>query len=155
LRGHGDSPGPEDWVNKSPGDVLAAWDALTHRPEVDPKNSAIVGASIGANLALIVGANNPDVVAVVALSPGEDYQGLRPLGVLGNFALPPARPVLLVASAEDTYSYSGVQKMAAQFPTLETQYLANAGHGTAMLSNASFVEFLFNWLDRHVAVLKG
>lgn len=155
LRGHGDSPGPEDWVKKSPGDVLAAWDVLTHRPEVDQKSSAIIGASIGANLALIVGANNPDVVAVVALSPGEDYQGLRPLGVLGNFALPPARLVLLVASAEDTYSYSGVQKMATQFPTLQTQYLANAGHGTAMLSDAAFVEFLFNWLDRHVAILKG
>lgn len=155
FRGHGDSPGPEDWVNKAPGDVLAAWGTLLQQTGVDREASGAVGASIGANLALMVGSNNQDMKVVIALSPGEDYHGLRPLGVLSNFTPPPVRPVLLAASAEDTDSYNSVQKMAAQFPMFEPYYLANAGHGTAMLGDASFVQFLFMWLETHLAILKG
>ena len=83
-------------------DTRAAWQALLARPEVDPQRTAIVGASIGANLALLVGANNNQVAAVAALSPGDDFQGIRPTGVLSNFG---NRPVYLIASQDDPYSY--------------------------------------------------
>jgi pimeloyl-ACP methyl ester carboxylesterase len=151
LRGHGDSAGPADW-SKSPADVRAAWDVLAARPEVDPALCAIVGASIGANLALIVGANNPDVVTVVALSPGVDYHNLKPSGVLTNFG---ERPIFLVASQDDAYSYDSVKQMAALAPRAETHYFAAAGHGTDMFEDPQLKTLLLDWLGQHIGALKG
>jgi alpha-beta hydrolase superfamily lysophospholipase len=151
FRGHGASPGPVDW-SKSPADVRAAWDVLVARPEVDPALCAILGASIGANLALIVGANNPDVVTVIALSPGVDFQSLKPSGVLSNFG---ERPVFLIASQDDTYSYESVKQMAALAPNAETNYFANAGHGTAMFKDPQLETQILDWLSQHIGSLKG
>lgn len=151
LRGHGDSAGPSDWA-KAPGDVRAAWDVLVARPEIDKRDAAIVGASIGANLALIVGANNADVVTVVALSPGLDYHGLKPAALLSNFG---QRPVLLVASQDDAYSYDSVQQMASLAPGAEAHYFARAGHGTQMFGDPSLEPLLIEWLRKNLGILKG
>lgn len=151
LRGHGESAGPVDW-NKSPADVRAAWDVLVARPEVDPTLCAILGASIGANLALIVGANNPDVATVIALSPGVDYHNLKPSGVLTNFG---ERPIFLVASQDDAYSYEGVKQMATLAPGAETHYFANAGHGADMFANPQLETLVLDWLSQHIGALKG
>jgi hypothetical protein len=69
----------------------------------------MVGASIGANLALVAGAKNAGVAAVVALSPGDDFLGVAPAGALGRFA---SRPVYLIASQDDAYSFATVQHLA-------------------------------------------
>jgi dienelactone hydrolase len=151
LRGHGDSPGPADW-DKSPADVRSAWDALVARPDVDPARTAIVGASIGANLALIVGANNADVATVAALSPGLDFHGLKPAGLLGNFG---QRPVLLIASRDDAYSYDSAQQMALLLAAPETFFYTNAGHGTAMFSNPDLELRLVTWLLKYIGEPKG
>jgi predicted esterase len=125
---------------------------MVARKEVDAKASALVGASIGANLALIVGANNAEVVTVIALSPGEDYHGLTPSPLLPNFN---GRPVLFVASQDDAYSYTSAQKMVTLAPAGETYYLANAGHGTAMFSNPNLELALIDWLRKQLGILKG
>lgn len=151
LRGHGDSAGPIDWA-KAPADVRAAWDVLVARPEVDPALCAILGGSIGANLALIVGANNPDVVTVIALSPGVDYQGLKPSGVLSNFG---ERPIFLVASQDDAYAYESVKQMTTLAPNAETYYFAKAGHGTAMFTDPQLETLVLDWLSQHIGALKG
>jgi len=151
LRGQGQTGGPEDWA-KAPADVSAAWQALISRPEVDPQHSAIVGASIGANLALIVGANTPGVATVIALSPGLDYKGVQPVGYLGNFG---QRPVLLVASQDDAYAYTSVQQMAPLVPKGDTNYFAKAGHGMAMFSAPTLSPLLLTWLEDHLGVMKG
>jgi alpha-beta hydrolase superfamily lysophospholipase len=151
LRGYGDSAKPADWP-KAPGDVRAAWDFLVARPEVDPRNSAIIGASMGANLALIVGANNADVVTVVSLSPGLNYHGVRPAALLSNFG---SRPVLLVASQDDAYSYDSVRQMAGQSAALEAYYLTSAGHGTVMFRDAALEPLLMDWLQNHLGILRG
>lgn len=151
LRGQGQSPGPEDWT-KAPADVRAAWDVLIARPEVDGQRSAIIGASIGANLALIVGANNPGVVTVIALSAGADYKGLQPSGVMSNFG---ARPVLLVASQDDSYSYTSSQQLAALALAGETYFFTHAGHGTAMFSDPALEPLLLDWLQKYIGLMKG
>jgi dienelactone hydrolase len=132
--------------------VRAAWDVLVARPEVDPALCAIVGASIGANLALIVGANNPEVVTVVALSPGVDYQNLKPSGLLGNFG---QRPIFLIASQDDKYSYDSVKQMAPLAPQAATHYFATAGHGTAMFADPHLNTLLFDWLEGKIGAAKG
>jgi len=151
FRGQGASAGPEDW-NKSVDDTRAAWETLLSMPEVDPLRTAIVGASIGANLALIVGANNAKVATVIALSPGDDFQGIRPTGLLGNFG---NRPVYLIASQDDSYSYASVGHMAPHLAAGETFFYTNAGHGTAMFTNPDLATRLLAWLGIHIGDAKG
>ncbi len=151
LRGHGASSGPPDWA-KAPGDVRAAWDRLAAYPEVDRQATAVIGASIGANLALIVGANNPEVVTVIALSPGLDYRGVQPAGVLSNFG---QRAVLFVASQDDAYAYDSVGQMVPRVPQGEAHYFTAAGHGTDMLADASLETILLDWLTRQLQIVKG
>jgi alpha-beta hydrolase superfamily lysophospholipase len=151
LRGHGASPGPTNW-DASVGDVAAAWRHLRARPEVDRARTALVGADVGANLALIVGANNADVAAVAALSPGDDYQGLRPAGLLPNFG---ARPVFLVASRDDDASYQAAQGMAPLLTTADTYYYLTAGHGAAMFVETDLSTRLLSWLAVKMGEAKG
>jgi dienelactone hydrolase len=151
FRGSGLSAGPVDW-NKSVDDARAAWEALLARPEVDPRRTAIVGASVGANVALIVGANNASVAAVAALSPGDDFQGIKPGGLLSNFG---SRPVYLIASQDDAYSYASAQHMAPQLAAGETFYYSNAGHGTAMFANPDLATRLLSWLGVKIGDAKG
>lgn len=151
LRGQGQSAGPADW-GRGPGDVRAAWEALAARPEVDPAAGALVGASIGANLALIAGANTPAVTTVVALSPGLDYQGVQPGPALANLG---PRPVLLVASQDDAYAFDSVRQLADLAPASETYFLAAAGHGTDMLADPALAALILDWLTQKLGVLKG
>ncbi len=151
LRGHGETGGAADW-GKAPGDVRTAWEALVARPEVARRATAIVGASLGGNLALIAGANNPEVATVIALSPGLDYQGVQPAAVLGNFG---DRPVFFVASQADAPAYDGVKQMAPQTPKGETHYFVNAGHGTEMFADPALMPLLIDWLTQKLGVLKG
>jgi pimeloyl-ACP methyl ester carboxylesterase len=151
LRGHGRTAGPGDWA-KGPSDVRALWDALMMRPEVDPGRSGIVGASIGANLALIVGANTREVATVIALSPGLEYHDLKPLGLMPNFGY---RPVLLVASQDDNYSYSSTPQLGGAASAAQTFYYTDAGHGTAMLVKPDLKERILDWLTQYLGVGKG
>jgi len=151
LRGHGSSVGPVDWA-KGPDDVRSAYNALIQRPEVDSLRTAIVGASVGSNLALMVGASEPKVSAVIALSPGLDYLGVNPTSSMRNFA---NRPVLLVASQDDKYSYDSVKSLAQLAIAAEPKLLTNAGHGTEMLTrDATLSQSLMEWLNKYVRDLK-
>jgi len=146
LRGYGGSPGPADW-EASVSDVAAAWRHLSARREVDRDRTALVGVSLGANLALLVGANNADVAAVVALSPGDDYQGVLP-----NFS---SRPVLLVASRDDDPSYQAAQALAPALAAGETYYYLTAGHGLAMFTETDLSTRLLSWLSVKIGEAKG
>jgi pimeloyl-ACP methyl ester carboxylesterase len=56
LRGHADTHGQHDTVSRKDnlGDVLAAYDLLASRPNVDPNAIAVVGSSYGGYLAAIL-----------------------------------------------------------------------------------------------------
>ena len=151
LRGFGESPGPENW-SQALLDVRAAWETLIARPEVDAQHSAIIGASVGANLALMIGANNPNVVTVVALSPGLNYLQLQPALVMSTFG---ARPVLLIASQDDAYSYTSAQQLALLAPLAETYFFKQAGHGMVMFNDPVLEPLLLDWLQKYVGLMKG
>ena len=57
-------------------DLLRVWQAMVEREDVDETNTAIIGASIGANMALVTAANEAEIDTVVLLSPGLDYFGV-------------------------------------------------------------------------------
>lgn len=93
---------------------------------------ALVGASIGANLALRYAADDPTIRTVVLLSPGLEYKGLTTKDALERYG---QRPLLIIASSEDSYAarsstyLDGAAKGAHQLLSL-----TNAGHGTTMLN---------------------
>ena len=58
-------------------DVRAAARWLATRPNVRGDQIAIVGASLGASLALLAAGDVPQVRALALLSPSLDYRGLR------------------------------------------------------------------------------
>lgn len=93
---------------------------------------ALVGASIGANLALRVAADDPAIASVVLLSPGLDYKGLTTRDALQRYG---ARPILIVASSEDVYAATSARTLDS-LATGEhrLEMYENAGHGTKMFS---------------------
>lgn len=148
LRGHGDTGGDVDW-DRARDDVAAALDYLATHEGVDGGRLAVVGASIGANLALVLAAGHPEVRAVVALSPGIDYRGVETTAAMGGLA---GRVVWLLASRGDGYSAESVRTLGGVDPEAVVTILPGDAHGTAMFRadvtlGGRIAEFLDRALD--------
>ena len=115
LRGHGKSILNKNsrkiyWQNfqdkdfkKFPYDVIDVLKYIKEQyPEIDSSKIAIVGASLGANTALMSGSYGVNAKTIVMLSPMLNYKGfdLRlPIVKYGN------RPLLFMVSKKDVYPY--------------------------------------------------
>ena len=145
LRGHGRSV--EGTSVAQDADYLAmvhdlegsvAWLRANGVTEV-----SCVGASLGANLCLALAARDPSIVNLVLLSPGLNYKGVKAsMDGYGD------RPVLFVASADDTYA---AKTVAILEPKAQGQHHSeiyeHAGQGTKMLSaEASLEGTIVSWL---------
>lgn len=140
-RGHGDSeawPGEMgSWqeftqadYDKMIYDVEAAAQWLKNR--ISETELAIIGGSIGANLALLCGAKvQPKVV--VALSPGIDYHGVKTEIASRNFR----QNLLLIASRDDKYSFDSSERLFDISAAKNKEFIKYefAGHGTRMFSS--------------------
>ncbi len=97
LRGSGDTGGLPDWT-VAPRDVAAALSFLRASPGIDPARVSLIGAGIGANLAISVCATESTCKGVVAISPRAVDQtisardAIKPLG---------KRPLLILVGADD------------------------------------------------------
>jgi dienelactone hydrolase len=112
LRGHGETTGPDgkrgsvnaltdaDYMAML-NDVSAADDFLHKQKGVDADRIGIIGASIGANLAIMYLAGDRHVRTAVCLSPGLDFRGLKPMEYMKKVD---KRPLYLIASKGDEYS---------------------------------------------------
>lgn len=103
------------------------------------------GASLGANLCLSAASQDEGIVNLVLLSPGLKYKGvatLSPMDAYGN------RPVLLVASEEDSYSFRSATVLESKaHGQKHFEVLDKAGHGTKMLNREPSLEGLVtSWL---------
>ncbi len=148
LRGHGETAGAIDWALAA-DDLARVWDFLAGLPNVDPSRTAVIGASIGGNLALITGANQPQVKTVVLLSPGLDYQGVTTEDAIATYG---ARPLLIVASSEDSYAASSSETLdgLAQGEH-KLELYTGAGHGTNMFfAQQGLVDLILTWLEQHL-----
>lgn len=148
LRGHGESSGTVDWTT-APDDGERAWVALATQREVDKQRTAIVGAGIGANLALAVAAAEPQVRAVALLSPLPDDQGVPSGEAISTYG---ERPLLIVVSEEDPHaaeSAAALAELAPASPVL-TIY-QGADHGIQMfVSQPGLTSLLLGWLGVHL-----
>jgi alpha-beta hydrolase superfamily lysophospholipase len=152
LRGHGESggrtagDGAEADYSSMVLDVKAARRYLAMRGDVAQTRVAIVGASIGANLAVLEASADPTVASLALLSPSLEYRGLRIEALLRKLS----RPVLLVASDDDPYASRSVRDLQkAGGGQREVVTVRQAGHGTTMLTrDPDLVRTLVDWLRR-------
>lgn len=156
-RGHGaSSGGPDGYRNFSPEqhlaklhDVRAAWAALKERGAMMEK-TGVIGASIGANLAIRYLAENGSFPIGVALSPGMSYHGVTTDDAIVR--LTPGQHVLLVASEEDTEAAKAIQVLNEKNKT-QTQLLLrhDLGHGTHMFdADAELLEAVATWVNERI-----
>jgi len=163
LRGHGETVDPQgrrpslgslkeaDYA-KMALDVAAAHDYLDKQPNVNGNRIGIVGASIGANLGIIYAAGDRRVRTVVALSPGLNYFGLKPLDYLDGYD---ARALYLIASKGDEYSDSScetIKSAAVKADPVSYRVFEGKEHGTALLSAHPGLDMTIvtGWLLNHL-----
>ncbi|MCX6550929.1 MAG: alpha/beta hydrolase [Acidobacteria bacterium] len=128
-------------------DAQAARGYLAARPDIAPGRIGIVGASLGANVAVLAGANDPSVRTLVLLSPSMEYRNLRMDPALRTFG---SRPVLLIASSEDPYALRTARASVTMGDgPRELRVLSGAGHGTVMLArDPDLATAVVDWLLR-------
>jgi len=169
LRGHGESRETLDGKEldyryfsdsehqKSILDLKAASKFLEEKG-FSLSNQYLVGASIGANLALEFLSLNPEISKAVLLSPGLDYRGLKTEEFLEN--VQKNQKILAVASRDDYYSFNSVEKLSqlAEEKKLffETLFYQAAGHGTDIFGKEKpdLTEVILNFLKEDSGVEK-
>lgn len=147
LRGHGRSSGSMATLPPMVGDVASAVAWLAARPNARPGSIAIVGASLGANLAALAAADSPGVQALVLVSPSLDYRGLRlDAATMKKIG---ARPVLMMASTQDPYSLRTIRELVAEGSGREQRLSTSTAHGTNLLNaDSDLARGLVEWLRR-------
>lgn len=106
----------------------------------------VVGASLGANVALACAAAGDEVHFAALLSPGFDYQGVRSDQDAASYG---SRPLLLVFSRPDGYSYRSVQglqdlRRRAGLPIRIIE--AKSGHGVQMFNEPPVLTQVADWI---------
>jgi len=149
FRGHGHSDGEKTFVEAMDNDVDAALDWLENSLGVSEQQIALVGESLGANLALRAGARHPEIPAVILLSPG---MLLWKIGINEAIVSYGSRPLLLVASKEDGYPAATVRQLDEQAQGFhELLLFPGAEHGTKMFeANPNLSLQMLNWLQKSV-----
>ena len=148
LRGHGGSSGSAQRLPDMEQDVRAAVQWLAARPGVRPGAIALVGASLGANLALLAAVDLPAVRALALLSPSLDYRGLRAdTALLKRIG---ARPIWMAASTNDPLSLRTLKEFSTETSgSREQRLVEGVAHGTQLLGASPDIgSALLDWLRR-------
>lgn len=148
LRGHGQSSGSARILPAMVQDVRAAATWLISRPNVRGDMLAVVGASLGATLALLASAEVPQARAIALLSPSLEYRGLRTDVSLIKRLGP--RSLWMAASAEDPLALRTMRDFAAESSGPREQHVSSVmAHGTRLLErDGDTSRSLVDWLRR-------
>ena len=147
LRGHGESGGSRDW-DLAISDVVLGWTGwLGENNHLSQSGLAIIGGSIGANVALI-GCAQADVChGAIALSPGLDYRGVKPESALVDGLAD--RAALLVASQNDASSSTAIRQMFLKAKgDVSARIYRGRAHGTRLFDSEydSVSRLILGWL---------
>ena len=144
LRGHGVSQGDweqfndEDFINM----ILDVKAANNFLKEKYPKTKiAVIGASIGANLAIQYLAKS-NISTSIALSPGINYRGLD----ISNDINKVDKNLLILVGKGDSYSYNSSQQIAKN-NKVELKAYETSEHGTNLL-NDKLERVMLDWLEK-------
>lgn len=162
FRGHGDSvktaAGGEisyrTFDDRNWGDILKdITPALAYLEAQGFKRQdvTLVGASIGANAALIAAARELQIRGAALLSPGMNYRQVRIADALAEWN---RRPILVLATEKDAYAAETAQKIRdalAKNPNAKVElYPGFDTHGTAMFEGVpGSVKKIAAWLAEH------
>jgi len=156
MRGHGDSGGSRD-SDAAIADLVDGW--VGWPAEHDPLGDgglAIIGGSIGANVALISCADVDRCLGAVALSPGLDYRGVKPESALVDGLA--ERAALLVAAQADSSSSTAIRQMFLNAKgDVTARMFRGRAHGTRLFdSNYGGVSrLILAWLAEIFATDEG
>lgn len=146
MRGNGDSGSGGltaiDYT-KSVNDVAAAKAFILGRGK-SPQGVSIIGASIGANIALKYATGDSSIRSIVLLSPGLDYQGITVMDKIVYYS----GPLLLVAAQDDSFSASTVRALSTADPHAQFKIYDSGGHGTALLSTTDVRNLILGFLQK-------
>jgi alpha-beta hydrolase superfamily lysophospholipase len=164
LRGHGDSTRKQDGSilnyksfsdsehQKSVFDIEAAVKFLRRKNHL---NLALIGASIGANLALKYLAECQEAKAAILFSAGLNYRGIKALPLAKM--LKENQKVFIVAAEDDMRSGESAGEAAKEiFDNLtikrkQIKIFESGGHGTEILNaHQEFQDFLVRWLQQNI-----
>ena len=109
-------------------DAEAAAKFLAGRKECDASRIVMIGASVGCSISLDFASRDPNVVAVVCLSPGKDYMGINSTKHIAKLG---KRPVLLISPEAEKASSQGLAKRHKE-STVEIKPGGEDRHGTRM-----------------------
>ena len=157
-RGHGESTNQNgqrinfktftdsDWA-KLPDDLNLVIFKVKQMPEFKNAKLALVGASIGANTAAIIGARDKSVKAMVLLSPGDNYKSLVP-----SFYINKNDPAtFIVACDDDSYSAQSCRNLARIKDGTKLEIYPSGGHGTDIFNtHNSLIEEISQWLKQEL-----
>lgn len=140
LRGYGKTKGKINWKNAQ-GDTVAWADWL--KAQAGVQSIALVGSSMGANLALNGCAAISGCVGAVAISPGLNY-----FGVKTKDAVTAGFPALIVYADRDTYPKTDVPKMQELGSDhLEILLYSGRTHGMGLFKeHDDLAGAIVNWL---------
>jgi dienelactone hydrolase len=129
------------------GDIRAALDHLSGRPDVRAGALGVAGASLGANLAVLAAVSDSRVRSLALVSPSLDYRGVRIETPLRQYA---ARPALLIASLRDPLAARTVRELMKDAPgPREARWAEATAHGTMLLAREpDLVRALVEWFQR-------
>ena len=118
---------------------------------MNPNNIAIVGASIGANVALNYAASDPLIKAVVLLSPGLNYKGVTTSDTIKQYK----GPIYIATAGKDPIADNDPQTLCNEISCANNNrlhiYQDSNSHGTDMFSDSSFQppleKLITSWLN--------
>jgi esterase/lipase len=159
FRGHGESTLQDSTVitwdkfsstefNAMTRDVASAKSFLTKKG-VDETRIGLIGASLGANIALNYAGADKQVKGIVLLSPGLDYKGVQTILSARKLT---SGSALFVASKEDAYAFDSAQKLFNEAISSQKQLMLfeGKGHGTDMLKDQNVSGEIINWLKENI-----
>ncbi|MCP4481648.1 MAG: dienelactone hydrolase family protein [bacterium] len=130
-------------------DAILMYLELNYQTQINTNRIILVGAGLGANIALIYAVSNKNIKEVVLISPGREYGAVSTRSAILSYG---NRPIMFMASEEDDYSYqtcldyitylSGSNSFRVKF------YYVNK-HGMEFLTDYKVIRDIFSWLELH------
>lgn len=136
-----------DWA-KLPDDLNIVLFRIKQMPEFQNAKIGLVGASIGANSAAIIGSRDKSVKAMVLLSPGDNYKSLVP-----SFYMTKDDPAtFIVACDDDPYSAQSCRNLAKIKAGTKLEIFPSGGHGTDIFNtHSSLIGEISQWLKQELS----
>lgn len=146
LRGHGESDltlssmTSQDF-NDMILDAKAAFDYLN---EKGIHEVSLIGASLGANVALNYAVTEESIQRTILISPGLDYRGIVTSDVIREYK----RPLLIIVGGLDEYSSNSSDILFSKSPSkVKLQPYNTSLHGVEILKNIpESKDLIINWM---------